>query len=175
MDIYVLNYIDTLIFERDASGEIIGFDHQCIPNMLYLNNGDFTFSEMTAAYQASGHGCALAVAPVFLDNGNRGIYLANDFGEYLHPNEFLWFNEDTNTFEEQAATMGLDQAMFGMGIAVGDIDGDLDLDYYVTNMGKNVLMENVDGKYVDRADVDGVDDTFANEIERTTGWGTFFL
>ncbi len=79
-------------------------------------------------------------------------------------------------FEDQSKVSGFDQAMYGMGIALGDYDGDLDLDYYVTNIGGNRFYENDGhGGFRERAAELGVADTFSNDpTYLSTGWGTFF-
>ena len=176
LDIYLLNYIDSLIYERDDQGEVIAFNHRCVPNHLLVNRGQFLFEDVTEALHASGSGCALAVAPMFGPDDRLGIYLANDFGEYLKANEFLAWDEQQGVFTETSASLGLDIPMFGMGIAVGDVDEDLDLDLYVTNMGKNAFLINEGTRYVEVAAEYKLDDTYANEKgEVTTGWGTFFF
>ncbi len=49
---------------------------------------------------------------------------------------------DGPIFEDFTAEAGVGDTGYGMGVAVGDYDGDSDLDLYVTNMGPNVLYRN---------------------------------
>ncbi len=175
LDLYVINYIDSLIFIKDEDDNIIGFDHKCYPHYLYRNNGDFQFENVTEQYQVGGNGCTLAVAVLPLKDGQWGIYLANDFGEFIMPNQLFVYNEESDSFDEKSQEYGLDVAVYGMGIAIGDYDNDMDFDIYVTNMGQNAFMVNEGGVYVDKAVEYGIDNTYVNPPEFSTGWGTFFF
>ena len=62
-------------------------------------------------------------------------------------------------FEDVTDRSGLGDAGYGMGVAVGDIDGDGDLDLYVTNVGSNILYRNNgDGTFSDITRWAGSDD-----------------
>lgn len=54
----------------------------------------------------------------------------------------LWLNQGDGTFLDGSAPAGIEDAAFGMGVTVGDPDGDGDLDVFVTNVGPNVLWIN---------------------------------
>ncbi|HWC64913.1 MAG TPA: CRTAC1 family protein [Thermoanaerobaculia bacterium] len=69
-------------------------------------------------------------------------------------------------FRETTAAAGLEKVLYGMGAAVGDVDGDGWEDVYVTglgNMGGNRLFRNEHGRFVDVTKAAGVGDA---------GWGT---
>ena len=51
LDLYVINFVDTLVFIRDNNGDVIGFDHVCYPNQFYRNMGNFEFKDLTDDYQ----------------------------------------------------------------------------------------------------------------------------
>jgi hypothetical protein len=72
----------------------------------------------------------------------------------------------------------MDVAVYGMGIASADFDKDSDFDYYVTNIGANVLIQN-DGNqnFTDIAAQAGVENTYSEGSTSllTTSWGTAFL
>lgn len=175
LDLYVINFIDEHVFIKDDDGNVIGFDHLCYPNQFYKNMGDFVFEDITEQYQIGGNGCALALAVLPLEDEKWGLYIANDFGEFIVPNQLFVYDAMSDSFEEKSEEYGLDVAVYGMGIAIGDYDNDMDYDVYVTNMGQNAFMENEDGIYVDKAVEYGVDDTFTTPPKLSTGWGTFFF
>jgi len=60
-------------------------------------------------------------------DGRSDLYLAND----VSPNRF-WRNEGT-VFKDISLGTGLDDPRGSMGLAAGDVDGDLDEDLFVTN------------------------------------------
>lgn len=62
-------------------------------------------------------------------------------------------------FAERSREAGVADQGYGMGVAVGDIDNDGDLDLYVTNFGSNVLYRNNgSGRFTDVTKQAGVDD-----------------
>ncbi|HZU27526.1 MAG TPA: CRTAC1 family protein [Bryobacteraceae bacterium] len=103
---------------------------------LYHNNGDGTFTDVTAASSIGGAGPSFgltAVAADFLKTGWQDIYVACDSTPSL-----LFHNQGDGRFAEQGLQLGLavnedgsEQA--GMGIAVGDFDSDGELDVLKTH------------------------------------------
>lgn len=61
-------------------------------------------------------------------DGDQDLVLAND----VSPNRF-WRNEGGGKFKDVGFSTGLDDPRGCMGLAIGDIDGDLDEDLFVTN------------------------------------------
>jgi len=153
LDLVVANYF--LMF----------FDPQTVTNVLYENWGDGIFSDVTEAAGVTSQGRSFQ--PLFFDydlNGTLDLYVVNDFG----PNE-LYRNRGDRTFADVSASSGSDEAGSGMGGALGDYDGDGDLDIYITNFGVNGLLRN------DRGDtfVDIAEETRTNDV--FVGWGTAFF
>lgn len=102
--------------------------------------------------ETSGAGCA------FLDFDNDGwmdIYLVNsgkcDF--YTPPTRLrnaLYRNNRDGTFTDVTNRAGVSGAGYGMGVAVGDYDGDGFPDLYITCYGRNILYRNNgDGTFTD--------------------------
>jgi hypothetical protein len=99
------------------------------------------------------------------------IFIAND-GK---PNR-LWINQHDGTFKEEAVVRGLaynalGQAEAGMGVALGDVDGDGEFDVFVTHLTEemNTLWrQGPKGAFHDRTAAAGL----ANCRLRGTGFGT---
>ncbi len=174
LDLYVTNYVEQVGFIRDTAGNgnINGFAHICFPDLLYFNNGDNTFTNKSIDYDITDLGCGLAVAATNYNNDDHiDIMLANDFGEFIVPNK-LYQGPDLT---EVSATTGTDIGLYGMGIAIGDYDEDDDLDYYISNLGRNVLLQNQgDGTFIDNTTFAGIENTAVDTL-LVTSWGTAFF
>lgn len=58
------------------------------------------------------------------------------------PGNRLFRNRGDGWFDDVTADSGVDVAGYGMGVAAGDYDNDGDTDLYITNLGRNVLLQN---------------------------------
>jgi hypothetical protein len=177
LDVYVMNHILEPNFYEGEDGLLV-IDHECYPNFLYKNNGDLTFTEVGVEMGVNDYGCTIAAVPSDYDmDGDLDLYLANDFGDYLIPNVLYQNNYPQEGFTDVSVATGANVPAFGMGIASGDYDHDLDFDYYTTNIGRNVLCENLGGTFADVTTQAGVENTIVPEEDslNTTGWGTAFF
>ncbi|MFB3902821.1 MAG: CRTAC1 family protein [Acidobacteriota bacterium] len=98
---------------------------------------------------------------VYLVQGHRLAAAADDGGK--SPRNKLFRNElvpgGTLKFVDVSRKAGVDDAGYGMGVAVGDYDNDGDLDLYVTNFGSNVMYRNEgNGTFTDVTRETGTDD-----------------
>ncbi len=127
-------------------------------------------TESSGLGRLTGPGLGVVCAD-FDGDGWPDIFIAND-GKPNH----LWINQKNGTFSEQAVVRGLayngmGQALAGMGIAVGDVDGDGLLDVFVTHLteeGNTLWRQGPPGMYRDRS----ADAGLMKQAARGTGFGT---
>jgi hypothetical protein len=144
-------------------------------NILYHNNGDGTFTDVSerAGILKPGARFGLGVAAADFDNdGWPDIYVACDQTPSL-----LYHNRHDGTFEERGVAAGVaynfdGQLQSGMGIAVGDYDGDGRLDIAKTNFSGDIpsLFHNEGGQFFE--DVAQRAGLGANHL---LGWGIAFV
>lgn len=176
LDIYVINYID-IFSSITAAGQVIGFDHECFENFFYLNNGDGTFTESAEEFGLNDTGCSLAVATTDMNSdGLTDLYLVNDFGQWIVPNAFFQNGGEANNFDNIGASSNSGIGIYGMGVAIGDYDLDQDLDMYICNLGRNVLLSN-NGNHTfsDATTPANVENEWGTFPFRATSWGTAFI
>ena len=86
------------------------------------------------------------------------------------PTSRLYRNLGDGTFEDVSSTAGFDLTLYGMGVAVGDYDGDGHTDAYVTALGGNRMLRNVGGRFIDVTEAVGV----AGEADAWSTGAAFF-
>jgi enediyne biosynthesis protein E4 len=132
-----------------------------------------TFQDVTEASglgKRPGPGLGVVCAD-FNGDGWPDIFVAND-GEPNH----LWINRQNGTFTEEAVVRGLaynvmGQSEAGMGVALGDVDGNGLFDVFVTHLAEetNTLwVQGPPGLFRDRTAAHGL----ARPLWRGTGFGT---
>jgi hypothetical protein len=151
LDIYVAKYIDynpaVRCTDKAGRAEYCGPQgFQGLPDVLYHNNANGTFTDVSTSSGISSSSLK-SLGTVSADFNNDlypDIYVAND-GEANH----LWINQKDGTFRDRAVELGaalnaLGQPEASMGITTGDIDGDDDLDLFMTHLRdeKNTLYRN---------------------------------
>ncbi|RKU27229.1 hypothetical protein C6499_12160 [Candidatus Poribacteria bacterium] len=146
VDLYVVNYMKFSIDENrwwetrgirtycSPTDQIAGSHFVSEPDILYRNNGNGTFTDVTVAARISHRALGLAVAVADYDNdGYPDLHIANDMEA-----DFFYRNDGDGTFTETAdlTGTGYDGNGFpgsGMGSAFGDYDNDGYLDLVVSN------------------------------------------
>jgi hypothetical protein len=154
-DLFVGNYFQEFTGKlgiiKDAT--IVSANQTARSYLLKNSNG----SEYENVYDAYGLGHkGFGFGGVFTDFDNdqdQDLLVNQDFGYKAVPN-FLYQNDyPKDHFEDVSKETEMDLKINAMGAAVGDYNGDGWMDYYITNIKFNLLMEN-QGKnlpFVDRA------------------------
>lgn len=175
LDLYIGAYIYQSDVLEDSTGTIVGFDQDCSSNKLFLNTGSLAFVDASSQYSVQNQGCALAVAFTDYDSDiDLDLIVANDFGEWNLPSALISNEFPNQEFEDISAETGMDLEIYGMGIAIGDYDKDADLDYYQTNLGRNILSRNDSGIFTDVTTQANCESDSTGQL-LNTGWGTFFF
>jgi len=145
-------------------------------NILYRNNGDGTFSDISAASgiaEPEGHYSLGVLTGDFNEDGLPDIYVAADQTPSL-----LYINKGHGGFEEEGVLSGVafDQngkAMSGMGVAAADYFGDGHLSIFRTNFS-----DEFETLYRNRGNGNFDDVTIDAGLGRNTryvGWGAGFF
>ena len=188
LDLFICNYLKL----DSVSSGTLAKDHFCqwrgVPvvcgprglppdtNILYQNNGDGTFTDVSEAAGILQPGPRYSISSVSYDFNNDGwpdIYVAVDSQPSI-----LFRNNHDGTFTDVAVEAGCayseggdEQA--GMGVAVGDYDCDGWFDIYKTNFAddsSNLYHNNGDGTFTDVAVSSGIG---ANR--KYVAWGCGFI
>ena len=181
LDLYIANYLDYQL-ETAHACFLEGVHIYCGPHeypgardTLYRNNGDGTFTDVTA--RAGLHNGGKGLGTLFTDCNNDGypdIFVANDAVP-----DFFYRNNRDGTFTDIAVTIGVaynseGRATASMGIASGDYDNDGREDIFITNFALeiNSLFHNDgDGFYTMTTFETGLADPSFSRL----GFGTQFL
>lgn len=194
LDLYVANYVEFSLenpkqiegfyvtreagqkLTRDATGYPHPDNFSGVPDVLYRNNGDGTFADVTreaGIFNPEGKGMGISCGD-YDGDGDIDIYVAND----LTPN-FLFENNGDGTFAEVALMAGVayneDAKMeSSMGVDFGDYNRDGFLDLIVPNFqgeASTLYRNNGDGSFVDLSSASGV----GLATRPFVGWGVGFL
>lgn len=155
LDLYAANYLK---FDYDDHPQrlVDGIpsypsprDFQAIPDSLFRNNGDGTFTDISqASGVASVAGTGMGMVCADADNdGDTDVFVLNDVAE-----NFYFQNDGKGNFEEAGLLVGLAYNVYGdenasMGVDCGDYDNDGWLDFFMTSYQGEmpILYHNVGG------------------------------
>jgi hypothetical protein len=124
LDIYLLNgaYVEGFSGVRGRT------NRGKLTNALYRNNGDGSFTDVTAAAGVGDKGMGMGATAADYDNdGDQDLFVTN-YG----PNT-LYRNNGNGTFTDVTRAAGIDNALSALGSTWLDYDGDGHLDLYVGN------------------------------------------
>jgi len=188
LDLFVCNYIELDLSRVPVPGQMgycqwKGIPVMCGPrglpggmNILYHNNGDGTFTDVSEKAGILKPGPRYSITAVSYDFDNDSwpdIYVAVDSEPSL-----LFHNNHDGTFEEMAGVAGVaynedGQEQAGMGIGVADYDMDGWLDIFKTHFEDDTCVlyhNNGDGTWADLTFVSGI-----GINTRYVNWGAGFV
>ncbi len=154
-DLFVGNYFQEFTGKlgiiKDAT---IVSANQTAKSYLLKNIDGKKFENVYEEYGLGHKGFGFGGVFTDFDNDQDQDLLVNqDFGYKAVPN-FLYKNDyPSDYFEDVSDETGMDLKINAMGAAVGDYNGDGWMDYYVTNIKFNMLMQNQGNglPFIDRA------------------------
>ena len=184
LDLYVARYVEFSVDDYPTGCLFSGFPVTCGPNrysgspdLLYRNNGDGTFTDVSATSGIRGGEPYNGLGVIFLDYDNNGlqdIYVAND----ATPAN-LWHNNGDGTFSDHAVLAGCAFSGDGreqarMGVDAGDFDHSGHLSLFTTNFSGDIntlFRSNRDGTFSDQTGPLGLGSPSLLYL----GWGTGFI
>lgn len=182
LDLFITGYVDLRSMSWNDPAPVCDWYGQhvfCGPiglrgehSMLYHNNGDGTFTDMSKASgiasAPAAHGFT-AVTGDFNGDGKLDLFVAND----SDPN-YLFLNQGNGTFKESALDQGVafnadGRAQSNMGVAVGEYAGSGRLDVLTTTFNRDyfpLFRQNKSGAYEEIASATGI----ATLTNKYLGW-----
>ena len=182
LDLFVANYLN-FTYENHLMRTSKGIskyagpmDFPPMPNDLFRNNGDGTFTDVSVESGVAEHmGWGMGgVAADYDNDGDTDVHIVND----VYGN-FLFQNDGTGKFEEVGLIAGIAYDLHGddqgsMGVDCGDYDNDGWLDFYQTSYAQEMaaLYKNMSGGMFQ--DVTMLTGAGAGTLAHVT-WGNSFV
>ena len=182
LDLYAANYL-RFSYDAHVTRTCRGIpiyaspkSYRPLPDTLYRNNGDGTFTDVSKESGVGAHaGWGMGMVCGDYDNdGDTDIFIGNDVAE-----NFLFENDGSGKFKEAGLMAGVAYDMAGnpqgsMGVDCGDYDNDGLLDFHVTSYQQQLatLYRNLgEGVF---GDVTRTSRAGAGSFPRVT-WGSGFV
>ena len=177
LDLYVGNYLNfdpeyKYYYAPDGFPGPLAYDSQ--PDILYHNNGDGTFLDVTkkmGIIDIDGRAMGVGAAD-YDDDGFMDIYVAND-----HTVNYLWHNDEGNGFTDRGTMSGTGfsqsgEATVSMSVDFADFNGDGLLDIFISDDNYCSLYENLgNGLFNDKSYASGISVASGQFV----GWSSSFL
>ncbi|MEH6577796.1 MAG: VCBS repeat-containing protein [Amphritea sp.] len=142
-ELYISNFVAPSKFVASTFNSV----EHAKKNILLLNNGDSTFTDITEKAGVAASQNTFHSAFVDLDNDGRlDLVVANNTGHVE-----IFRQGDAMKFEKNSFTSGLG---YWMGLGIGDIDKDGDQDLYLSNIGATIPADLTRGDMTDDQQVE---------------------
>jgi hypothetical protein len=117
-------------YDNDGDFDLFVSNYSGANNNLYNNNGDGSFTKITAGAIVNDGGSSVGAAWGDYDNdGDIDLFVSNDLNE----NNFLYENNNDGTFTKITTGDIVNNSGRSNGCVWGDYDNDGDIDLYVAN------------------------------------------
>ncbi|MRX64511.1 CRTAC1 family protein [Maribacter luteus] len=177
LDLYVGNYLNfdpdyKYYYAPDGFPGPLAYDSQ--PDILYHNNGDGTFEDVTqkmGIVDIDGRAMGVGAAD-YDDDGYVDIYVAND-----HTVNYLWHNDQGKGFTDKGTMSGTGfsqsgEATVSMSVDFADFNGDELLDLFISDDNYCSLYENMgNGVFSDQSYASGISVASGQFV----GWSSSFF
>lgn len=151
-------------FDRDGWPDLLVLGGGGVPDQLFMNDGDGTFTDRAAQWGVAATHCGGSAAVIDFDHdGWQDLYVASSGFASDNQGQVgrhkLYRNNADGTFTDVAFFAGVRHGSYSFpspsGIAVGDYDLDGDLDFLVTawrpqSAGNRLFTNMGDGTFLDR-------------------------
>jgi enediyne biosynthesis protein E4 len=184
VDLFVGNYLDFTLAKHKRCGDVarnlVSYCHPdaygSVPNVLYRNNGDGTFTDVTreaGLWNLEGKTLG-ALWTDYDQDGDVDLFVAND-----SVRNFLYRNNSDGTFTEVTLASGTGYSEegrpeAGMGVDAADVNDDGRMDLFVTHLSNEVnelYLNNGNGTFTNGTNAAGLGAPSLLYV----GWGTAFF